>query len=119
MSGSLEHSGADLSQPVLPPESPNARAVFEFNVLTDPDVLVEHRGTSIRGIPINKALELHSYLFEKMRLSIFNKAFCITSTGSLAILPPLTRVGNTVAHIRGGMMPAVLRDQKLARWIVE
>jgi hypothetical protein len=102
--------GEDVGDPVLPiPSSSDARDIFEFFVLSDVDQLLARKESSIKGVPIKKAAKLQIQLMERFGFSVRDRAFSITKAGSMALVPPLSRVGDTLAHVCGGFQPGVLR----------
>jgi hypothetical protein len=51
------------------------------------------------------------YLARRFAFSTTGKAFCITATGHMALVPPLAKDGDTLVHVRGGYIPMVLREK--------
>ena len=51
------------------------------------------------------------YLARRFAFSTGGKAFCITATEHMALVPPLAEDGDTLEHVRGGYIPMVLREK--------
>jgi len=99
---------------VCTPLSSSFRKYFEFFFLTNPKESLsdgEPMLGSILGkkVTANEALLMQMYLFRRFSVAAGGKAFCLTASGSMALVPPLAREGDMLVHIRGGYVPIVLR----------
>ena len=114
----------DELPPPFPPFSLSARKIFEFFYLKDLGEINEvlaHRVKWPLGedITMDRALEMEWFLSHRYHRSILGKAFCVTSLGLMALVPPLSKVGDTVVHAKGGYVPLVLRKKHLQPRIAE
>jgi hypothetical protein len=93
------------------PLSPEARKFFEYSLLGEQHELLGNRAAEIlgKGVKEEDTTLMMMYLAKRFALSSASKAFAITSTGEMALVPPLARVGDLCVHIRGGYIPVVLR----------
>jgi hypothetical protein len=62
-----------------------------------------------KKVTVNEVLAVEAYLARRFVRTAVGKAFCITAAGSMALVPPLAREGDTLVHISGGYMPTVFR----------
>ncbi len=60
---------------------------------------------------VQEMLRMIMYLGRRFALSTGGKAFCITATGHMALVPPLAKNGDTIVHVRGGYIPMVFREK--------
>jgi hypothetical protein len=107
-----ESMGIQEEVPMLyPPESQSARKLYEFMILTEIEELFKCTSVSVLGdnVSAKDAGEMYKCLLRKINKMILGKVFCITSTGLMALVPPLAKEGDRLSHVRGGKMPIVLR----------
>jgi hypothetical protein len=86
---------------LYPPLSPAARKLFESFLLTDTEALFRNPQT----------VTMVQYLLRRFSQNTSGKVFCITAAGSMALVPPLVKEGDTLVHVRGGYIPMVLRRE--------
>jgi hypothetical protein len=92
---------------LYPPLSVEARRLFESCFPTESEDLkipstMEGRQEMTRMI---------LYLARRFAFSVSGKAFCITATGHMALVPPLAKNGDMLVHVKGGYIPMVLRER--------
>jgi hypothetical protein len=99
---------------ICDPLSPKAKKFFE-NILLEEHVgphalnpgTVEILGN---GVKIEDALLIAMYLMGRFTFSSAHKGFAVMTTGEMALVSPLSRVGDLCVHVRGGYIPVVLRE---------
>ncbi|CZR50139.1 uncharacterized protein PAC_00011 [Phialocephala subalpina] len=108
----------DELPPPFPPFSLSARKIFEFFYLKDWDEIrniLNHKVEWARAlgedITMDRGLEMECFLSHRYHRSIVGKAFCVTSSGLMALVPPLSKTGDTIVHVKGGYVPLVLRKK--------
>jgi hypothetical protein len=104
--------------PVSLLSSPITRRVFEFFVLTDTDTLLAHKGP-VSGMSLTEAVALQNHLTRKWSFAVCERAFCITTSGFIGLVPRLLEKGDVLAHVKGRHMPVVLRAIPSAARTVE
>ena len=107
----------DELTPPFPPFSLSARKIFEFFYMKDLDEIREvltHRVKWPLGedITMDRALEMEWFLSHRYHRFIVGKAFCVTSSGLMALVPPLSKIEDTIVHVKGGYVPLVLRKKR-------
>ena len=90
---------------LYPPLSPEARRIFEHFLFRDPEPLMTR-------VEADREVLMILYLSRRFAQSTAGKAFCITAAGSMALVPPLSKEGDTLVHVRGGYIPIVLRRKR-------
>lgn len=111
MSGETSDDTSDPSALLYPLNSHSARKVFEFFILTESGEMLEHVGEWLLSekLSVEEAIKMQRFLTDRFAMTISGKTFCITSTGSIALAPPLAREDDMLVHVRGGYVPVVLR----------
>jgi hypothetical protein len=66
-------------------------------------------GESEAGIGTRSRVLDDRVLGKEILLHGLGKVFCITASGSMVLVPPLTQVGDVLVHIRRGFIPMLLR----------
>jgi hypothetical protein len=61
------------------------------------------------GVTDEDAWLMKIYLGRRFGMTSAGKAFAITSTGQMALVPPLAKMGDLCVHVRGGYVPLTLR----------
>jgi hypothetical protein len=93
--------------------SASARRIFEHFISEDhPEIESQEYedGTYIvEGLPIREAEGQFDVIWCRMGLGVTGRLLCLTANGRIGIVPPLSSLGDNMAHIRGGCQPGVLR----------
>jgi hypothetical protein len=127
----MEHDNDDcdpITSPLIPLDlrSTTARKLFEYFISTDtiewdPAQTPQAQYLSVEGIPIPDALEYWQPLGRRFSYGTTGKSFCITASGRLALVPLLSMARDRVVHVRGGYVPAVLRQNdcgaRIGEWV--
>ncbi len=62
---------------------------------------------SEKTVTMMEAIMMRLYLLRRFGWTVAWKAFCITASGLIALVPPLSK--KVLVHIRGGCIPFVFR----------
>ncbi|KAI9776854.1 MAG: hypothetical protein M1839_009302 [Geoglossum umbratile] len=121
MSGETGFENSEPSSPLYPPLSPSGRKLFEFFLLTETKEMLKHSGESVFGekVTTEESCNMNVFLVQKFVATITGKAFCITSAGSMALVPPLVKEEDVLVHVKGGYIPLVLRAKQPGERIAE
>jgi Heterokaryon incompatibility protein (HET) len=121
---SNELDSTDQVKSKHPPSSETARKIFEIFIRPDLHTYsAASFNSSLAAIrtTADDALPLFGLLKTKLSLSLAGKRFCITSSGSMAFLPPLVETGDTIVNVRGGYLLGLLRrknlEERRAYWV--
>jgi hypothetical protein len=108
-----EYEGLGTEPTVFPVLSKEARILFE-----NPEKALRNAPRSIsvdRDILNNRGFDpeyqMLMYLERRFTNSIAWKAFGITLSGKMALVPPLAKEGDVLVHVRGGYIPIALRSK--------
>lgn len=119
--GGIHFSSPTISPTLYPPLSSSARKLFEFFLLTEPEEVLKYWGELVMEGKITETHDMNIFLMRKFWCTVMGKALSITAAGSIALGPPLAREGDTLAHVRGGYTPIVLRrktpGERIAEWV--
>ncbi|KAJ9644141.1 hypothetical protein H2201_007118 [Coniosporium apollinis] len=114
MSGNPSFENSDSSPALYPLLSQSARKLFEFFKLTERSHFWQHVGdwSMKEKLSEEEVVKLYTNLEQRFFETTSEKAFCVTSTGSVALAPPLAREGDVLVHVKGDYTPLVLRRKE-------
>jgi len=93
---------------LYPPLSVEARRLFEHAFSSNEPESLKIPST-MEGL--QEMFRMIMYLGRRFAFSTGGKAFCITATGHMALVPPLAEKKDTIVHVRGGYIPMVFREK--------
>ncbi|OCK79272.1 HET-domain-containing protein [Lepidopterella palustris CBS 459.81] len=65
---------------------------------------------SDRSLTSQEKFTVLQYLHTRIATNLVGKRLCVTSKGSLALVPPLSEPDDMLVHVQGGNMPLALRN---------
>ncbi|KAN0098890.1 Heterokaryon incompatibility protein (HET) domain containing protein [Hyaloscypha variabilis] len=93
---------------LYPPLSVEARRLFEYAFSSkEPESL--KIPSTMEGLQEMAGMTM--YLGRRFAFSTGGRAFCITATGHMSLVPPLAKNGDTIFYVRGGYIPMVFREK--------